>query len=69
MLEEEGEELSKSTLPNSSAISNYNRLIKIVMVGKSQCGKTCLLSQYVSNSFESSCRPSIGVEFQTRMMR
>ena len=46
---------------------NYDFQVKIVMVGDSGVGKTCLLSQYIKHSLPHNPNPTIGVEFAVRI--
>jgi Ras-related protein Rab-11A len=48
------------------ATEDYDHLIKIVMVGDSGCGKSCLLSQYTRGEFLQESKSTIGVEFATK---
>ena len=38
-------------------------MFKIILVGKSQVGKTNIMSKFLKNSFDENSRPTIGVEF------
>jgi GTPase SAR1 family protein len=46
----------------------FDYLFKIVIIGDSGVGKTNLLSQYVSNSFSTNSRTTIGVELYTKVL-
>lgn len=40
-------------------------LLKIVIVGDSSVGKTCLLNQFCQNRFNSTTKPTIGIDYLT----
>eukprot|EP01111_Echinosteliopsis_oligospora_P015746 TRINITY_DN6319_c0_g1_i1.p1 TRINITY_DN6319_c0_g1~~TRINITY_DN6319_c0_g1_i1.p1 ORF type:complete len:224 (+),score=40.93 TRINITY_DN6319_c0_g1_i1:160-831(+) len=42
---------------------DYDYIFKLVLVGDSGVGKSCLLKRYQSNEFSSDNKPTIGVEF------
>jgi small GTP-binding protein len=46
----------------------YDLLYKIVLVGDSGVGKTCILSRYTKNSVSMTSVPTIGVEFATKIV-
>ena len=48
---------------------NYDELYKIVLIGDSGVGKTCILSRYVKNNFPKNKPPTIGVEFATKTIK
>lgn len=50
----------------SKKVGNYDYLIKYVLVGDSNCGKTSLLSQYCDNMFIADYITTIGVDFNFR---
>lgn len=41
-------------------------ILKCVIVGKSGCGKTCLLSKYIDNQYTDNQKSTIGVNFKTK---
>jgi small GTP-binding protein len=41
-------------------------LVKILLIGDSNVGKTCLLLRYVDNSFQLDLMTSLGVDFKTK---
>lgn len=47
---------------------DFDHLFKIVMVGDSSVGKSCLLSRFVRDEFVLDQKPTIGVEFLTKMI-
>ena len=48
------------------AESNYEQLYKIVLIGDSGVGKSCLVSRYVKGVFPQSRGTTIGVEFASK---
>ena len=42
---------------------DYDRLIKIIIIGDSGVGKTNLLSRFTDNKFDLETKATIGVEF------
>eukprot|EP00794_Sanderia_malayensis_P005494 gene5494-6179_t len=47
----------------------YDYLYKIVLTGDSGVGKSCLLSRFTRNEFDSESKSTIGVEFATRSIQ
>ena len=47
----------------------YDFLYKIVLIGDSGVGKSCLLSRFTRNQFNMESKETIGVEFATRSMQ
>lgn len=48
---------------------DYDCLYKLVLLGDSTVGKSCLLSQYTRGEFSLATKPTIGVEFATRSVQ
>lgn len=44
----------------------YDKIFKVVIFGDINCGKTSLRKRFMENVFESHCRKTIGVDFQTK---
>lgn len=44
----------------------YDFLFKIVLIGDTGVGKTCLLQRYRKNDFSFDTKQTIGVEFATK---
>jgi small GTP-binding protein len=42
--------------------------MKVVLVGDTQVGKTCIIANLVNNTFKSSSPPTIGAAFQTHVL-
>lgn len=46
----------------------YERLVKVLLVGNSGVGKSCLLVRFCDNSYESNSISTIGVDFKTKLL-
>ena len=46
----------------------YERLVKILLVGNSGVGKSCLLVRFCDDSYESNSMSTIGVDFKTKLL-
>jgi Ras-related protein Rab-1A len=55
-------------LASSSPPSKYDYLFKIVIIGQSGTGKSCLLRRYCDNTFSDSFISTIGVDFQNKLL-
>jgi len=51
-----------------AAGEDFDYIFKIVLAGDSGVGKSCLLSRYARNEFTLETKPTIGVEFLTKMV-
>ena len=49
-------------------MSNYNYLMKFILIGNSGVGKSCLLFQFIEDKFKGGLEPTIGIEFGTKVM-
>lgn len=49
-------------------MSDYDYLLKFILVGDSGVGKSCLLFQFIEGKFNDSIEPTIGIEFGTKMI-
>ena len=48
---------------------HYDQLIKLVFIGDSSVGKTCLLMRFSENRFSSDHMPTIGIDFKIKMLQ
>lgn len=46
----------------------FDYSLKVVVVGDSGVGKTCLLIRYIRNLFDEETQPTLGVEFMTKIV-
>ena len=49
-----------------NGMNQDDQLYKIILIGSSNVGKTCLMSQYVLNKLPKKTTPTVGVEFATK---
>jgi len=49
-------------------MSNYNYLMKFILIGNSGVGKSSLLFQFIENRFKNGIEPTIGIEFGTKVL-
>lgn len=49
-------------------LNNYDHLVKILMIGESGVGKTCLLHRYSKNVFPENHLPTIAIDFMVKMI-
>ena len=47
----------------------YDFMLKIIIVGESQVGKTNIMSKYLKNNFDENSRPTAGVEFGAKIFK
>ena len=52
-----------STNDNQNKPSNYQYIFKLILIGNSGVGKTCILQRYMKHTFEESYKCTIGVDF------
>lgn len=48
------------------AADDYDYLCKLLVIGDSGCGKSCLLKRFADNDFHSGFSSTIGVDFEVR---
>ena len=48
---------------------SYDYLFKVVLVGGEKVGKTAILNQFTSGTFKTEHRPTIGVDFGTKVLQ
>ena len=65
--EEEEEEIKVELLPEDYA--QYDLTFKIIFIGDSGVGKSCLTSKAVKNNFEDYYQATVGFEFLTFNMK
>merc|ERR1712196_86366 len=58
--------LRKSTMANSSGKPQYDYLIKLLLIGDSGVGKSCLLCRYSEDIFNNKFITTIGIDFKIR---
>ena len=49
-------------------MSNYDFLIKCILIGDSGVGKSCLLRQFLESLFQPYIEPTIGIEFGSKLL-
>ncbi len=49
-------------------MSNYNYLMKFILIGDSGVGKSTLLFQFIEGKFKPGIEPTIGIEFGTKIL-
>ncbi|RFU27411.1 hypothetical protein B7463_g8914, partial [Scytalidium lignicola] len=62
-------EQSADTVQNQELGSMYDYLAKIILLGPSGSGKSCLLHRFVKNEWRILSSQTIGVEFATKIIR
>ena len=50
-------------MSSSAKPSNYQYIFKLILIGNSGVGKSCILQRYIRHSFEESYKCTIGVDF------
>merc|ERR1711871_1321965 len=58
--------LRQSTMANSSGKPQYDYLIKLLLIGDSGVGKSCLLCRYSEGVFNNNFITTIGIDFKIR---
>merc|ERR1711871_481635 len=58
--------LRQSTMANSSGKPQYDYLIKLLLIGDSGVGKSCLLCRYSDDEFNNNFITTIGIDFKIR---
>ncbi|MCO5575365.1 hypothetical protein L7F22_029165 [Adiantum nelumboides] len=72
-LHKAGEEGFKKAVEDFTAsLSSYDRRFlqleeKVVVVGDTQVGKSCLLQRFIKNSFKDSLEPTVGLDFHKQL--
>jgi Ras-related protein Rab-8A len=55
-----------SSRPTTNRTAKYDYLIKLLLIGDSGVGKSCLLLRYSDDSFTSSFITTIGIDFKIK---
>lgn len=50
-------------------MSDYNFLFKYILLGDSNVGKSCIMSQFIEKKFHAILDPTIGVEFGSKKIQ
>ncbi|XP_065885938.1 ras-related protein Rab-13-like [Dysidea avara] len=53
----------------AAEVETYDALIKLILIGNSSVGKTCLILRYVENTYQKNFLPTIGVDFKTKNVK
>lgn len=49
-----------ATVSTRAEVETYDALIKLILIGNSSVGKTCLILRYVENTYQKNFLPTIG---------
>ena len=52
-----------------SQIEKTEKTLKIIILGSSEVGKTCILNRYFNNEFQENLLSTIGIDFQTKFFK
>lgn len=55
--------------PSIGRRNHFDKLIKLVLIGDSSVGKTCLLLRFSDNRFPEEHMPTIGIDFKIKMFQ
>jgi len=61
--------MEKKNINNSSSKNTYDYLFKILIIGDSGAGKSCLMLRYTRDDYRDNHMTTIGVDFQTRFIQ
>ena len=50
-------------------MNNYDYMFKLILIGDSSVGKSCLLTWLLEDYFKTESDPTIGVEFGTKVIK
>mmetsp|Transcript_43073 Transcript_43073/g.99157 ORF Transcript_43073/g.99157 Transcript_43073/m.99157 type:complete len:208 (-) Transcript_43073:201-824(-) len=51
-----------------SELMQYDSLVKLLLIGDSGVGKSCLLGRFTEDKFAQSMAPTIGIDFRVKML-
>jgi GTPase SAR1 family protein len=46
----------------------YDHLLKLIIIGDSSVGKTCILLRFADDQFPTSHMPTIGIDFKIKLL-
>ena len=49
-------------------MNSYDYLLKLILIGDSSVGKSCILSRFIDDLFKEDIDPTIGVEFGSKII-
>ncbi len=61
--------MQASAPPSGTRRAHFDKLIKLVLIGDSSVGKTCLLMRFSENKFPEDHMPTIGIDFKIKMLQ
>lgn len=50
-------------------MENFDYLVKVLLIGESGVGKTCLLQQFIENKFLMNHLPTIAIDFRMKVVK
>ena len=50
-------------------MENYDYLFKLILIGDSSVGKSCILQRLIDDEFREDTDPTIGVEFGSKLIK
>ena len=53
----------------SSDDDDFDRIVKLIIIGDSCVGKTNIITRFTDNQFNLESKPTIGVEFKSRSFK
>ncbi len=60
---------SSTNISNQNQISGYKRIFKIIVIGDSNVGKTCLTFRFTVSKFLDRSEATIGVDFREKQIQ